>query len=242
MIKHQASEAELSWRFSAAGAEMGFRTTFADPDSVGGGGRVSGDDRKSVLIVARYGKHAAKAMRIDASLGKVSADDRALFEDCFAPRVLPPIPAREPDPDGKVVARIGLFAARQEAEADADKRRSDLTSWLTETSNGRHVCVVGALHRSRIAARAFAQAGGGQGKGPRTVAEYLTTLSADNASLFKRIREEVLLLLDAAVARYAVVRIPAPRFGVDHVADSQGPLRGATPGGFHVPEATSLEQ
>lgn len=213
----QAAESEISWRFACAGEAIGFSAQSYEPDRAGG---TIDPDRKSVPIVERQGSRAAKVMRINASLALVSADDRALFEECYVSRVLPPIAAREPDPDGKLVARIGLFAARQEAQTDAEKRRSDLTTWLTETSDGRHVCVVGALGRSKIAARAFAQAGGGgRAKGPRTIAEYLTTLSADNAALFKRVREEVVLLLDAALARYDAVRTPSPQKRYDHVGD-----------------------
>lgn len=232
MYKYQAAEGEVSWLFAESGAAIGFGAQSYDPD--GRGGSVDGPDRRSVHMASlknedksAQGARAGKAFRIRDSLARVSADDRALFEECYASRVLPPIAAREPDPDGKLVSRIGLFAARQEAQADAEKRRSDLTSWLTDASDGRHVCVVGALGRSSIAARAFAQVGGGgRARGPQTVGEYLTTLSADNAALFKRVREEILVLLGAALARYDAVRTPGPKNRYSAAEDRQTRLRG----------------
>lgn len=129
MIKHQASEAELSWRFACAGEAIGFSAQSYDFDEPRAG--VVDTGKKLASIMDTRTARAVKAGRIDRSLARVSAEDRALFADVFTPRSVASLAfdkALRVDRAGYVFCVVGALHWSPLAEKAREQRKCEALS------------------------------------------------------------------------------------------------------------------
>lgn len=125
----QAAESEISWRYACAGEAIGFSAQSYDFDEPRS--RMVDAGKKLAVIMDDRRVRAAKAARVDRSLARVSAEDRALFRDVFTPRSVASLAfdkALRVDRAGYVFCVVGALHHSPLAEKAREQRKCERLS------------------------------------------------------------------------------------------------------------------